>query len=114
MKVSRLAHTLRLALRSVPFLFLAVVAIGFGTLSARFLTIRNLAAILNQSSELLVVAVGMNFVLLTAGVDLSVGAAMYLAAIAVGMGLASAPPWVCLGASALVGGLFGGLNGLFV
>lgn len=114
MKVSIYAHTVRLALRSLPFLFLAVVVIGFGTLSSRFLTINNLAAILDQSTELVVVALGMNFVLLTAGVDLSVGAAMYMAAVAVGLGLASAPPWVCLSAAVLVGGLFGALNGLFI
>ena len=65
----------------------------FGALSPRFLTVENLGAILVQSSWLIVVALGMNFVLLTAGVDLSVGAAMYLAAVVVGLGLPDAPVW---------------------
>ena len=58
-----------------------------------------MGAILVQSSWLIVVALGMNFVLLAAGVDLSVGATMYLAAVVVGLGLPDAPVWVCLLAS---------------
>jgi len=61
-----------------------------------------------------VVASGMNLVLLTAGVDLSVGAVMYLAAVTVGMGLTGAPVWFCLLASILVGALFGALNGTLI
>jgi len=82
----------------------------FGALSSRFLTVDNLSAILVQSSWLVVVATGMNAVLLTAGIDLSVGSAMYLAAVAVGLGLPSAPVWVCLVCSVLAGAAFGALN----
>ena len=67
-------------------IFVILIAI-FAALSPRFLTAENMSAILVQSSWLMVVALGMNFVLLTAGVDLSVGAVMYLAAVAIGMGL---------------------------
>jgi ribose transport system permease protein len=77
----------------------------------RFLSIENLGAILVQSSWLIVVALGMNFALLTAGVDLSVGTAMYLAAGVVGLGFVHAAVWACLAAAMGTGALFGALNG---
>ena len=107
-------RTVNAILRWVPLIFLAAVLIGFGALSPRFLSVQNLGAILVQSSWLMVVALGVNFVLLTANVDLSVGATMYLAAVVVGMGLSAAPAWICLLVAVLVGSLFGIINGLFV
>ena len=101
-------------LRWAP-LAIFVLLIGlFAVLSPRFLTAQNLSAILVQSSWLVVVALGMNFVLLSAGVDLSVGAVMYLAAVAIGMGLPNAPVWICLLSSLIVGGLFGAVNASLV
>ena len=97
-------------LRWMPLAFLAVLGVSFGAVSPRFLTINNLSAILVQSSWLAVVALGMNFVLLTAGVDLSVGSTMYLAAVTVSMGLSASPVWVCVLGSMLVGTVFGAIN----
>lgn len=97
-------------LRWAPLVFFAVLVMSFGALSPRFLSAENLGAILVQSSWLIVVALGMNFALLTAGVDLSVGAAMYLAAVVVGLGLVHEPVWVCLAAAMVTGALFGALN----
>ena len=114
MTAAALVRGLNVILGRAPVFFLAVVCMAFGVLSPRFLTLDNLAAILVQSSWLIVVALGMNFVLLTAGVDLSVGAAMYLAAVTVGMGCAAAPVWVAILAAVLVGTVFGGTNGLLV
>ncbi len=101
-------------LRGMPLIFLATILASFGTLAPRFLTVDNLAAILAQSSGLITVALGMNFVLLTAGVDLSVGAVMYLVAVTLGLGLTAAPIWVCILAAALVGAAFGAVNGLLI
>ena len=101
-------HTGNALLRWAPWVFLAVLRRKLlAALSPRFLTVDNLSAILVQSSWLIVVALGMNFVLLTAGVDLSVGSVMYLAAVTVSMGLNASPVWVCLLASILVGAAFG-------
>lgn len=67
-------------LRNTPvFLFLLVLAL-FGLLAPGFLAPPSLLNILIQASPTAIVAVGMTFVLLTAGVDLSVGATMYLVA----------------------------------
>jgi ribose/xylose/arabinose/galactoside ABC-type transport system permease subunit len=97
-------------LKWAPLTIFIILIAAFGTLSPRFLSVANLGAILVQSSWLVVVALGMNFVLLAAGVDLSVGAAMYLAAIAVGIGLPNAPVWLGLISSILVGAAFGAIN----
>src|SRR5262245_16074142 len=61
-------------------LLFAVVLTIFGALSPKFLTGANLQNLLVQSSSTAVVAIGMTFVLLTAGVDLSVGAILFVAA----------------------------------
>jgi ribose transport system permease protein len=106
--------TVNIALSLMPWLFLAGVVIAFGLLSERFLTVGNLAAILAQSSWLIVVALGMNFILLSSGVDLSVGAGMYLAAVVIGTRLASSPWWLGLLVAIIVGCVLGAVNGFFV
>ncbi len=45
----------------------------FGSLSDRFLSVRTAISIANQIPDLTVVAVGMTFVLIAGGIDLSVG-----------------------------------------
>lgn len=75
-----------------PVLLYAVVVVAFALLSPKFLTIENFVNILVQSSAIAVVAVGMTFVLLTAGIDLSVGSVMFLVG-AVGGSLAVRLHW---------------------
>jgi len=101
-------------LRAAPVIFLVVLTVTFGALSPHFLSLENLNTILVQSSWLIVVALGMNFVLLTAGVDLSVGSIMYLAAVTVSMGLSAAPVWVGVSGAILVGAVFGAINGSLI
>jgi ribose transport system permease protein len=68
-------------LRRWPALgLLALVSAAFSLLSPAFLEPRNLVNVLVQSASLGVVATGMAFVLLTAGIDLSVGSAMFVSA----------------------------------
>jgi ribose transport system permease protein len=98
------------ALRWAPAILFLLLTITFSRLSGRFFSLENFEAILVQSSSLVVVALGINFVLLSAGVDLSVGAIMYLSAVTVGMGVPHAPVWFCMLLAVLVGGLFGAIN----
>jgi len=68
-------------LRRWPALgLLALVGAVFSALSPEFLEARNLVNVLVQSASLGIVATGMAFVLLTAGIDLSVGSAMFVSA----------------------------------
>ncbi len=96
------------------FLFLAVLAV-FSVLSPRFFTGANLANLLVQASSTAIVGIGMTFVLLTAGVDLSVGAIMFVAAAVAGklvLGGASLP--VALLAILAVGIVCGVLNAMLI
>lgn len=96
------------------FLFLAVLAV-FSVLSPRFFTGANLANLLVQSSSTAIVGIGMTFVLLTAGVDLSVGAIMFVAAAVAGkLVLGGAPLPVALLAILAVGMVCGVLNAVLI
>jgi len=103
------------SLKAVPaLLFLAMLGL-FGALSPAFLTLPNLQNILVQSASTGILAIGMTFVLLTAGVDLSVGSTMFVAA-AVGGKLILAD-WtleLVLPLMCLTGVIVGSLNGFFV
>ena len=95
-------------------LFLGVLA-AFGALAPRFLTGPNLLNILIQSSSTAIVAIGMTFVLLTAGVDLSVGAIMFVAAAVAGkMVLSGAPLGLALAIILVIGVGCGAINAFFI
>ncbi|NJN05956.1 MAG: hypothetical protein HC814_05690, partial [Rhodobacteraceae bacterium] len=70
---------LLLLLNNAPLVLFALVVAVFGSMSGKFLEPQNLVNILVQSSGTGIVAIGMTFVLLTAGVDLSVGSVMFVA-----------------------------------
>jgi ribose transport system permease protein len=67
-------------LAAAPAALLLLVACGAGLQNERFLTYENVTQILAQAAPTVVVAVGMTFVLLSGGVDLSVGALMFIGA----------------------------------
>jgi ribose transport system permease protein len=98
-----------------PLALFAVVLLVFGAQSDRFLTGENLTQILIQASSTAVVGVGMTFVLITAGVDLSVGAVMFVgAALAGKMALAGQPLPLCLLVMLGVGLVGGAVNAVLV
>ncbi len=66
--------------QAAPIAVFVVFILGVGLQSERFLTPENAAQIVSQAAPTVVVAVGMTFVLLTGGVDLSVGALMFIGA----------------------------------
>ena len=102
-------------LNQASLILFGVVLVLFGTMSPAFLKADNFFNILIQTSSTGILAVGMTFVLLTAGVDLSVGSAMFVAA-AVGGKLVMGGWSFGASVGAMVGiGLVGGaLNGLFI
>ncbi len=59
------------ALGMLPIL--VILVLGFEFLSGRFLTLNNLSIVMQQASINIVLAAGMTFVILTGGIDLSVG-----------------------------------------
>jgi ribose transport system permease protein len=94
---------------------LLAVAATFAALTPKFLTVDNLTGLLVQSAAVGIVATGMTFVLLTAGIDLAVGSVMFLGAAACGWLVGHGSPWWA-GALALVavGPLAGLLHGAAV
>ena len=84
-------------------------------LSPHFLTVSNLLNVAEQAAIIAIVAVGMTFVIITGGIDLSVGSVLAFAGVVMGSVLhADVPLPLALGA-ALGTGLFCGLvNGLLI
>src|SRR4030043_337685 len=97
-------------------LALAGLVVFFGIKAGNFFTLTTFRTIANQVPDITIVAVGMTFVLIIAGIDLSVGSVMALAGAVLGLCLIEfnfplpAAIVVCL----LVGVLCGALNGLVV
>jgi ribose transport system permease protein len=99
----------------LPGLLLLGVCMLFGAMDRRFLDKGNLVSILVNSAASGVVATGMTLVLLVGGVDLSVGALMFLASgVAAKMALAGAPIAAACAVALGIGILFGLLNGVLV
>ena len=104
------------ALENAPVILFVVVFVAFSLLSPRFFSLISFENIVRQASYIGVVAIGMTFVLLTAGIDLSAGSVMYLAAVVSGVlvlgnGL---PVWLAVVAALGTGLVFGALNALAI
>lgn len=102
------------------YIMLAALIAVSAVLSEHFLTLQNIYNLLRQLAPLALVAIGMLLVILTGGIDLSVGS---VAAIG-GMGVAMVMPAlpfdgggaliVCILGAALFGALLGAVNGFLV
>ncbi len=102
-------------LKFSPLLLFLAIVIFFSSRSSKFLEPRNLANIAAQSASTGIVTIGMTFVLLTAGVDLSVGAVMFLsAAIAGKIALAGISFYFAIPTMLVVGLLFGMVNAVLI
>lgn len=102
-------------LRAAPALLFFATLAFFGLQSGKFLEARNLVNIVVQASSTGIVAAGMTFVLLTGGVDLSVGAIMFIAAAMAGkMAMAGWPLPVALSAMVGVSLMMGACNAFFI
>ena len=70
--------------RAAPLLFLLVLMLIFSVLQPRFLSELNLFNVMRQISITGLIALGMTFVILTGGIDLSVGSVVALAGLVAG------------------------------
>jgi ribose transport system permease protein len=110
------ARFLEIVRRYSVFLILLAIALAFALNTPRFLTPSNLLNVALQTSIIAIVAIGMTFVMLTAGIDLSVGSVMALcgalaAGLAVGQGLGT---FGGIAVALLAGAAVGVVNGLLV
>jgi len=100
-------------LRTVGMLpVLILVCVGFQLLTDRFGSWQNLSIVMQQASINVVLAAGMTFVILTSGIDLSVGSILAAAAM-VALLASKIPGWGLLGipAGLATGVVFGAVNG---
>jgi len=93
---------------------LAILVLTFGLATGRFLTAATFRTIANQMPEAIIAAVGLTFVLVIAGIDLSVGSVLALSSATLGVALTrhGLPLPLAVLAALLVGALCGGLNAL--
>jgi len=110
----RRSALLRIVGRSGLLGVLVLLCILAAIISPTFLQIANLINVLRQMALYGIVSIGMTFVILTAGIDLSVGSTVGIVAIVITQILNGTllPPWVALGIGVIVGGLVGAVNGL--
>ncbi len=101
--------------RLLPFASVVVLFIVLSILSPYFLTVQNLSSVARQSAVIVIIALGMTLVMISGGIDLSVGSVMAFAGIcgttmlAARWGLAAS----ILGAT-LAGALWGLANSLLI
>src|SRR4051794_41593345 len=88
---------------------------GLWILTPHFLNVSNLLNIAEQTSINAIVAVGMTFVILSGGIDLSVGSMVALAGVVLGTALKDGQPLAVALTLALAVGLISGLtNGALI
>ena len=120
---------MRLLARFAPLVFLVALMVVFSVAEPRFLSELNLFNVMRQISITGLIALGMTFVILTGGIDLSVGSVVALAGLVAGAlakgsagntlslddtAVAGYPVLVCAGAAALVGLAAGLLQGVAI
>jgi ribose transport system permease protein len=99
-----------------PVIILAVLIVIFGTINHDFLSLRNFSTILNQLAIPLILAVGMTFVILMGGIDLSVDGLMGLSGAVISLVVLNTKTGIALGPAGIVvvlllGGAIGYLTG---
>jgi rhamnose transport system permease protein len=101
---------------AVLVLVILVEVVLFQTLGKNFLIGRNISNVFRHSVEIGLLAVAMTPVILTGGIDLSVGSMMGLCAVLFGMMVNSLglDPWVAGLAAIAFGALGGGLNAVLI
>ncbi|WP_129669839.1 ABC transporter permease [Phytoactinopolyspora endophytica] len=109
--------TLRRQLQQILALASLIVLVGFFSLaSSNFLTWSNITGILLSTAVIGILALGTTFVIITGGIELSLGTGMTLAAVMTGVFLVNLgwPLFLGVLGGVLVGALIGLINGINV
>lgn len=97
-------------------IILVVLMALFAYSSPHFLTLRNLTNILTQNTYFIILAIGLSFVMIGGGIDLSVGWQMSLVGVVTAMCMTvyHLPVWLAILIGILLGILLGFFNGMIV
>ncbi|MEL7597134.1 MAG: ribose ABC transporter permease, partial [Clostridiaceae bacterium] len=94
---------------------LLVLCIIVSILSPRFLSIANIKNVLTQVSVNTIIAIGMTFVILTGGIDLSVGSSLAISgAVAATIVKVTGNVFLAIVSALLIGIIVGVINGIFI
>ncbi|CAM4494562.1 ribose ABC transporter permease [Paenibacillus phoenicis] len=98
-----------------PLIGLALIMIALSIFADNFLTVNNLLNVLRQVSINALIAFGMTFVILTGGIDLSVGSIFALSsALTAGLMAGGMNTWLAVAVGIASGAAMGAVNGLIV
>lgn len=98
-----------------PLIGLILITIILGFVSDNFLTPNNIFNLLRQISVNALIAFGMTFVILTAGIDLSVGSILALgSALTAGLLTSGMDPLLAVFLGLIIGFILGALNGIII
>lgn len=105
-----------LLFKIAPLITLIFLSISLSIISENFLTFDNIMNVLRQATTIALIAVGMLIVIITAGIDLSVGPIMALSICVMGIVMRAgvSNPFLLIMVCLLVGTGMGVLNGLLL
>ncbi|TNV18864.1 ABC transporter permease [Buttiauxella sp. B2] len=104
-----------LLMRLAPLFSLVLLVIFFSFSSPFFFNTENIMTIALQTSVIGIMAIGVTYVIITSGIDLSLGSVVAFSGVVVGLCASfSMPLIVCVIAGMLAGGLCGCINGFLV
>src|SRR5882724_1234560 len=101
--------------RFLPFVSLVALCILIAALEPRFLSAGNLASVARQTAVITIIAMGMTMVMVSGGIDLSVGSVLSLSGVVGAFAMVNgAPVVVGVAAAIATGAACGFLNGMAV
>lgn len=105
-----------LLLNNTAFILFVLLFMFFSILAPRFLAWKSFEIIVVNSCYVGIVAIGMTFVMLTGGIDLSVGSVIYFSAAVLGYVLNDLgwPMWMAVVACLITGLIMGGVNAFLI
>jgi fructose transport system permease protein len=101
---------------AIPAIILIISVLAFGAVAHNFMSASTLSTILKQVTVTGIVAIAQTIIILTAGIDLSVGAILVISAMVMGRfaTLYGFPEYVAIPMGMAIGTLMGTFNGLLV
>ena len=101
--------------RLSALLTLVLLVLGFALASPSFLSVNNTLTVLLQTSVIGLLGIGMTMVIITGGIDLSVGSVLALSGVITGMSVKAGVPVVpAMTLGIVAGGLCGAFNGFVI
>ena len=111
-RVRRLIRGAQLELRMLAML--GILSLALSLISPYFFTLNNILNLMDQSVITGIVSIGQTFVILIAGIDLSVGSLTGATGIVLGLSLQTLPLPLAIAVAIIAGGLAGFVNGYII